>query len=338
MEVLMASDPGPGLIGVVVLSYNKRDYLLLALESIRRSAYPRMSTVVVDNASSDGSAEAVARRFPEVSLLRSAVNLGAAGGRNAGWRQLRDHGGCDYLVFLDDDSEVTPQYFTAVARCFKSNPQVGIVAGKALTGPASGVIMSAGISVNLYKGDVSDIGAGEADVGQYDEPRDLHACGGFALAVRAGLFEQLGGIDELFNPYGWEEVDFCLRAREAGYVVRYEPRAVLCHKGTRIGRSPKAEYERHKVSNYLKLIGRHATVAQKLTCLYFVPRRCIRVAWHMIHIGHASIILAQARGFLDALHVPRREQENPSGNVTQELRIARGLRDNPQACSRAMSR
>ena len=296
----MAGEQKPA-IGVVVLSYNKRDSLLLALQSIRLGEYSVLTVVVVDNASSDGSADAAEARFPDFTVIRNTRNLGAAGGRNVGWKYLRDTTDCDYLVFLDDDAEVTPEYFSAIVRCFESHPEAGIVAGKALTGPASGVIMSAGIDVNLYTGTVGDVGTGELDIGQYEQAREVDACGGFALAVRGRVFDQLNGIDEQFNPYGWEEVDFCLRARAAGYTVRYEPRAVLCHKGTRAGRPPKAEYERHKVRNYFRLIGRHASVAQKLSCTVFVPIRCARVAWLMIRTGNPRIILAQARGFLEAL-------------------------------------
>ena len=302
----MASDRRDAVIGVVVLNYNKRHDLLLALESISRSDYPGLVVVVVDNASKDGSADAAEARFPSVTVIRNPVNLGAASGRNVGWEHLLRHAACDYVVFLDDDAEVTPSYFSRVADCFAAHPEAGIVAGKALTGVGSGVIMSAGIAVNLYTGHVGDVGTGEKDAGQYDEPRDVQACGGFALAVRAAVFEQLGGIDERFNPYGWEEVDFCLRAREAGYRIRYEPSAVLCHKGTRVGRPPKAEYERHKVRNYFTLLGSHTNLLQKITCAFFVPIRSVRVAWLMIRTGNARIILAQARGFLDGLRNPAR--------------------------------
>ena len=289
------------MIGVVVLSYNKRVQLLEGLASLERAEYPDLVVVVVDNASSDGSAEAARTRFRHFTVVSNTGNLGAAGGRNAGWRHLRRLADCDIVVFLDDDSEVTTSYFRRIAECFSANPWAGVVAGKALTGPASGVIMSAGIRVNLYTGNIGDIGTGEKDAGQYDVPRELDACGGFALAVRSKVFEQLGGIDERFNPYGWEEVDFCLRVRKAGYKILYEPRAVLSHKGTRAGRPPKAEYERHKVRNYFRLLGRHATFAQKCSCVIFVPLRMARVAWHMIRTGHAGIILSQARGFLDGL-------------------------------------
>lgn len=300
----MSNSPQNPVIGVVVLSYNKRVDLLLALDSVSRSDYPNLVIVVVDNASKDGSADAVAARHPQVTLVRNAVNLGAAGGRNLGWQRLRRIASCDFVVFLDDDAEVTSSYFSRIADSFAAHPEAGIVAGKALTGVNSGVIMSAGIAVNLYTGNVGDIGVGERDVGQYEKPRDVQACGGFALAVRAGVFEQLGGIDERFNPYGWEEVDFCLRASEAGYKIRYEPRAVLCHKGTKAGRPPKAEYERHKVRNYFSLLGRHTNLLQKTTCAIFVPIRMARVAWQMIRTGNARIILAQARGFLDGLRSP----------------------------------
>lgn len=294
------------MIGVVVLSYNKRADLLLGLESIERADYPDLVVVVVDNASTDGSADAARARFRHFNIITNTENLGAAGGRNAGWKHLRRLADCDIVVFLDDDSEVTPSYFRRIADCFSANPWAGVVAGKALTRPNSGVIMSAGIRVNLYTGNISDIGTGETDHGQYDKPRELEACGGFALAVRGSLFEKLDGIDERFNPYGWEEVDFCLRARKANYKVLYEPRAVLCHKGTRAGRPPKAEYERHKVRNYFRLLGRHANFVQKATCVFFVPLRMARVAWRMVRTGHANIILSQARGFLDGLRDPAR--------------------------------
>jgi GT2 family glycosyltransferase len=126
------------------------------------------------------------------------------------------------------------------------------------------------------------------------------------MAVRAAVFEELNGIDEQFNPYGWEEVDFCLRARDAGYRVRYEPRAVLCHKGSKAGRAPKAEYERHKVRNYFKLLRLHTNPVQKITCVLFIPVKCARVAWQMLRTGNARIIVAQARGFLDSLLKPAR--------------------------------
>jgi GT2 family glycosyltransferase len=294
------------VIGVVVLSYNKRAQLIEALASVERADFPDLVTVVIDNASGDGSAEAARARFRHFTVVANTENLGAAGGRNAGWKHLRRLADCDIVVFLDDDAEVTPSYFRRIADCFSANPWAGIVAGKTLTGPESGVIMSAGIAVNLYTGYIADIGTGEKDRGQYDKPRVLDACGGFALAVRASVFEKLDGIDERFNPYGWEEVDFCLRARKLGYKVLYEPRAVLCHKGTRAGRPPKADYERHKVRNYFRLLGRHASAVQKATCIFFVPLRMLRVAWHMVRTGHAGIILSQARGFLDGLRGPAR--------------------------------
>jgi len=294
------------VIGVVVLSFNKRAQLIEALASIERADYPDLVTVVFDNASSDGSVEAARARFRHFTIIANPENLGAPGGRNAGRRHLGRLADCDIVVFLDDDAEVTPSYFRRIEDCFAANHWAGVVAGKTLTGPGSGVIMSAGIKVNFYTGNISDIGTGEKDRGQYDKPREIDACGGFTLAVRAKVFDQLGGIDEAFNPYGWEDVDFCLRARKAGYKVLYEPRAVMCHKGTRAGRPLKAEYEQHEVRNYFRLLGRHANLAQKATCFFFVPLRMSRVAWLMIRTGHAGVILSQARGFFDGLRGPSR--------------------------------
>ena len=203
-------------VGVVVLNYNKKKDLLLGLKSIYASDYPKIRVVVVDNNSSDGSADAVAEAYPDTPLIRNPENTGVSMGRNLGWHYAKENFDFEYIIFLDDDSEVAPDYFTKMVKAYSEHPEVGIVTGKAYIDWDTKTLCSVGISVNLYTGLIFDIGAGKKDEGQYDTAGYREACGGFAYSVRRELFDKLDAFDERYSPYGWEDVDFVLELKRQG--------------------------------------------------------------------------------------------------------------------------
>jgi hypothetical protein len=294
-----------GRFAVVILNYNKRVDVLKAIASALSSDISDVDVVVVDNSSSDGSVAAIAQTFPAVPLLANKTNLGVSGGRNSGWRYALENFEFEYILFLDDDAILSPDYLRNIRTTYAQYPEAGIVCGKAFTTEGRETLMSVGIDANLYTGSIQDIGVGESDHGQYDELVERDSCGGFAFCARASLFENLGAFDEAFNPYGWEDVDFCLKAKRLGFSTLYQPVAVLVHKGSKAGRRPKASYEIHKIRNYLLLLKTHTTPTQKITCLLFVPIRCVKVAFLMIRSGNAGVIGAQATGFFRGLFARR---------------------------------
>ena len=108
---------------------------------------------------------------------------------------------------------------------------------------------------------------------------DVQACPGFAFFVRSTAFERIGTFDEDLNPYGWEDVEYSLRARAAGYRIVYAPDAVVYHLGGRSGRGPVYDYERHKARNMLRMLRRHATPFQFACFTMLLPvRASYRVA------------------------------------------------------------
>lgn len=288
-------------VGVVLLNYNKKKDLLLGLKSIYASDYPNIGVVVVDNNSSDGSADAVTEAYPDTPLIRNPENTGVSMGRNLGWRYAKENFEFEYIIFLDDDSEVAPDYFTKMVTAYQEHPEVGIVTGKAYINLDTKVFCSVGISVNLYTGLIYDIGAGKKDAGQYDIATYRDACGGFAYSVRRELFDRLGAFDERYSPYGWEDVDFCLRATTEGYKTYYIPDAVVVHKGTKAGRDPVPAYERNKIKNYLFLLKQHANIVQKLCCCVCIPLKGLYIIFKMLMTGHAKVIFSQFHGFFEGL-------------------------------------
>jgi hypothetical protein len=191
--------------------------------------------IVVDNASSDGTLEMLATRFPRVRIVRNAENLGFGRAVNRGAQEAGD---ADVIVLVNNDAVCAPDF---VARLLTplADPSVGMVAGVLLQAAAPSLIDSAGIELDttlgswdfLWNRPVSDLPAAGDPVGP---------CGG-AAAYRLSVFLELGGFDDALFAY-WEDVDLALRFRTAGWrcVLAPDARAVHEHGQTLGAASPAA--------------------------------------------------------------------------------------------------
>jgi GT2 family glycosyltransferase len=251
----------------------------------------------VDNGSTDGSPEAAAA-FPAVHLLAQPANLGVAGGRNAGLAWALAHADPEWLLFIDVDTLLEPGSVGALvaAGC---DPRIGLVAPKVLRRRGSDILACAGgMRFNGWTGAAWEVAAGEADRGQHDRPQDVQACPGCAFFVRRSVVEGLGGFDDRFNPYGWEDVDLSLRAGAAGFRLVYAPNAVVRHRGGRLQRGRLAPYERHKAANLIRLVHRHASLPQRVSFWCLLP---LRACWHAgreLAMGRGSIVAAWVEGIV----------------------------------------
>ena len=208
---------GPSRVAVVVVNYNGRHHLDYCLPSILSTAYEAYEVIVVDNASTDGSAELVRSRFPRARLLASPTNRGWAGGNNLGIRQaLTD--GCSYVVLQNNDTLVDPRWLGAAVAVMDPNPRLGILGFRVL---------------NEYRADEdTDRTVFQSAMDAWREPRlsaTAHVSG-CAMFVRARLFEELGLFDERYF-YSFEDIEFCLRARRAGHRILLVPQALAYHEG-----------------------------------------------------------------------------------------------------------
>jgi len=288
-------------VAIVVLNHNKKTDVLACLASVSQLAYRPFEVVVVDNASTDGSQEAIRVAFPGCHLVESGVNVGASRGRNLGVEYAERNLAFEYVLFLDDDAEVTTDSLTVCIDALARDERTGIVCGKTYIRANSGILMSTGMRVRLAVASVYDVGSGEADRGQFDEPCTVDACGGFAFVIRRSLLSQLRGFDDAYSPYGWEEVDLCLRARRLGFRTRYLPTALFSHKGTRQGRPSVPAYELNKARNFITLLRRHATYVEQASCAVWIPIRAAGLLWKLVRRGESSLILMHVRGALRGL-------------------------------------
>ena len=239
----------------VVLSWNGRDDTLAALESLRG-----VETVVVDNGSADGSADAVAEGFPELDLVRAGVNLGYAAGNNVGIRRALERG-ADWVLLLNNDATVEPGLPEALEAAAEARPDAGVLACKVLFAD-SDRLWYAGASFDALLGRSRHEGFGEPD-----EPgtlADTVRATGAGMAVSRAAIDAAGLLDEELFLYA-EDLEWCLRIREAGFAVVYVPEARVRHRvsaATGGAGSPTTAY--YETRNVLAVVERHRPLPRGL--------------------------------------------------------------------------
>ena len=296
----LAEEGGVG-VAVIALTHNQRDLTLSFLASLFASDPGPVRVLVWDNGSSDGTVEAVRERFPDVLVHRSDENLGVASGRNAGAALAMDTWSPDFLLFLDNDLELEPEFVTELEAVLRDRPNVGQVQAKLRFMHDRTLINDGGgCRINFLTGDTVPVGIHEVDEGQHDRVKACISCGG-AMMVRAELFEALGGFDSTFDPFGPEDLDFSLRLQEAGFEALFIPTAVAYHIVSHTyGSGYSAEYARHKARHWVTFLNRHGTWYQKvgfyvLGAPYVVARLLVREGRR----GNLGAVAGIVRGLVD---------------------------------------
>ncbi len=235
---------------VIVLSWNAMNDLRECLDALRAQDFADAEIIVVDNGSTDGSADLVARDYPDVDLIRNERNVGFAAGNNQGLQ----HATGDVLVLLNQDTVVRAGWLNALVEALLSDPQCGIAGGKALY--PDGRIQHAGGYVD-ERGAGSHYGYGQRDVGQFEQTREVDYVTGATLAISRKAFELIGGLDEGFTPAYYEDVDWCYRTKASGLRVIYAPHAVLVHKESSAAAGSSHEQMYHFHRNRLRFVLKH---------------------------------------------------------------------------------
>jgi GT2 family glycosyltransferase len=237
------------LVSIVIPAWNGIEYIEDCLNSLLSQDYPDFEIIVVDNASSDGTPEWVAERFPTVTLICNERNLGFAGAVNVGLRAARG----DVLMLFNQDAAARPGWMRAMVLGLTASPDVGIAGCKIYYWDRK-TIWHAGVIFPDPRMQMVHRGDGETDHGQYEQPVDVDAVTGAAMAIRRGVLNAIGLLDEDYFVY-FEDIDFCLRAKEAGYRVAYLPQAVAQHHvATSLGFGSLRIFERYHRSRILFLL------------------------------------------------------------------------------------
>ncbi|HEX5720830.1 MAG TPA: glycosyltransferase family 2 protein [Thermoanaerobaculia bacterium] len=235
--------PDAPRLSVVIPTHDTRELTLACLKSLARAGRPDTEILVVDDGSRDGTAAEIAARFPSVRLLRNERSQGFTRAANRGLEQARG----EVLLLLNSDTEVEPAGLEALLSRFAAEPETGVI-GAALHYPDGSPQWSGGEEPTLLWlfGLASGLPPVLARLPLYRRarplsptaggPRSVGWVTGAALAIRREAWVQAGPLDERFLLYA-QDLDLCLRVRQAGWEVEIVPELrVLHHHGATIGR------------------------------------------------------------------------------------------------------
>ena len=250
---------------LIVLSWNGREDTLACLRSLRGLRGADTRVVVVDNGSTDGSVEAVREQHPEVDVVENGRNLGFSGGNNAGIRHALEHGAA-WVVLVNNDAILAPDAVERLRAAATARPRAGMLAGKLFFDEPPDRIWFAGqrFSAALgYSG--RPHGYGRSDAPRYRRPGPTDRAAGAFMAVSRSVVERIGDLDDALFAYV-EDVDWSLRARQAGFDVWFVPDAVAWHRvsGSTGGERASTHALYYGVRNTIAVCERHLPLGQPL--------------------------------------------------------------------------
>lgn len=225
-------------ISIIIVSWNVRKELLDCLNSIKENPPSfEYEVIIVDNASTDGTSEALQENFPQTRLIVNSKNAGFAAANNIGIKKSRG----EYILLLNPDTIVLPHSLDILINFMDTNKDVGVCGAKLLNTDGSSQESIRGIPTfrsalhrhtafkylyifgGMYK-------KWAMKDNEYDRQMDVDQVMGAALMTRKSILEQVGPMDEQFFMY-YEEVDLCYRIKKAGWRVVYVPESKITHIG-----------------------------------------------------------------------------------------------------------
>jgi len=285
----------PCKVSVVIVSWNAIKYLDECLTSIFEQARPwPFEVVVVDNASTDGSPEMVQQRFPQVVLLRNAENLGFAKANNIGFRSCSG----DYIALVNSDVHVLPGCIEHLVEFLDNVPRAGMAGPRIIGGdgrqqnsfrgfPRLWNMFCRALALDRLLPWVPLFSGYLLSHRNLRTPTPVEILSGCFLVVRRAALEQVGPLDEAFFIYG-EDMDWCKRFLEAGWLAIFVPHAESIHYGGASSSNAPlrffVEMQRADLQYWRK---HHSRAAASVYIAFTVLHHAVRIAGH----SAASVLL-----------------------------------------------
>ncbi len=243
------------LVSIIIPNWNGRRYLEKCFSSLKKLNYLNYEIILVDNASKDDSVEFTRKNYPQVKIIQNKKNLGFAEANNIGYQNSKG----EYILFLNNDTEVKPDFLTILVKEIEEDENIGGVQPKILQmdNPQNldcigGFLTSTGVLYHFGYGKAAD------DL-KYNQKMEIFSVKGVAMLFRRRVLEKVGLFDKDFFAY-FEETDLCHRIWMAGYKIFYIPQAVIYHKGGGTAkkiRNSIIEFHsfKNRINSYVKNLG-----------------------------------------------------------------------------------
>lgn len=214
------------LVSILTVQYQQLEMTLQFLESISQIEYDNYEVIVVDNGSDFDAEKELHSKYPDVKVICSKSNLGFAGGNNLGLAHC--HG--EYVLFINNDTEVEPDFLNHLIHLGNAVPNLGMISPRLQYYDPKGIVQYAGSTdLNTFTLRNRSLGYGEVDKGQYTKSYPTAFIHGAAMLVPKNILADVGLMEERFFLY-YEEYDWCARIRAKGYEIHFCGESLVYHK------------------------------------------------------------------------------------------------------------
>ncbi len=285
-----------GMTSIITVNYNQPEVTVDFLRSVRKyCADLPVEVILVDNAPVQDYAARFKAEYPELVYIRSDQNTGFAGGNNLGIQRSKG----DYLLLLNNDTEITGGFLETLIETMESNPQIGLLSPLIKFFTEKEHIQYAGFSkMNYYTARNKAIGFYEIDRGQYDTDYETGFCHGAAMLCRREDLQKAGLMEELYFLY-YEELDWCEKFKRIGKKIWFTGKAQIYHKeSVSVGKmSPLKSY--FMTRNRMLYIRRNASFVPKLIfTLYYSLLVCPAKIARLSAQSETRLALQTLRGLI----------------------------------------
>jgi hypothetical protein len=292
-------------VAIVVVNWNLKNETLCCLHSLERLDLPdRVSyhVTVVDNGSCDGSAQSIARRFPESRLISLPSNTGFGAGCNRAIEHLLAETGCEFVFLMNNDTVADPRALSELIQAAEAHPEAGILGPKIYYQHRPRTIWYAGARRRWGVLAAADTGRGQPDRGQFGVMREVDYVFGAAMLVRRSVFERVGSFDERFFVY-LEDMDLCLRAQDAGFSLLFVPQAQVWHKGSASTAHDNGLRKHHFVSSTVRFVRKHTAPPLIPLAIAFWSLVLLRFVFMDVVRGNLSAVGSYWAGLVSGLRL-----------------------------------
>lgn len=227
-------------VAIILVNWNGYAYTRICLQSLFKIEYTSFKVFVVDNGSTDGFISTLKAEHPTVTFIESQKNLGFTGGNNLGVEEALSQE-FDFILLLNNDTEVSPDFLSQLVLTYESNPHSGIIQPLILFNRDRDTIWSAGGRFQYWLGRSKTI-ADRMSIGEFskNKPYKIDWATGCCMLIPRSVFKKVGLLNDSFFAY-YEDVDFSLNVTKKGYDITLDPNSIIYHEAGAASKKQSSE-------------------------------------------------------------------------------------------------
>jgi GT2 family glycosyltransferase len=284
-------------VAIIILNWNKKDYVLALLQSLRGINYDSHDIIIVDNASTDGSVETIKELHPHIRLIVNPENLGGTGGFNSGIRYVMESGGYEYLWLLDNDAEVETGTLAELVVAMEEDKSIGIAGSRIVDINSRDITIEAGAFFRWDTIEVKPLFRNERNIQFKDKVQDVGYVAICSALVRLSAIEQVGLMDDRYFIF-WDDMDWGLQFKQNNFRVVSVLTSVAYHPPFTEKRSAVVDFY-YGYRNPLLTYAKHARLFQRLPIYFRHIRYRLKILLFLGLTGRSDMMLMGFTGFFD---------------------------------------